>query len=85
MSSSHLGVRQRPILMRRRTRKLIGTIAMLMFVIIYGPIAMALAEGRIREAPGAVQALAYAFLGLAWIIPLLPLIRWMERPDADGA
>jgi hypothetical protein len=56
-----------------------------MFVIIYGPIAMALAEGRIREAPGAVQALAYAFLGLAWIIPLLPLIRWMERPDADGA
>ncbi len=70
--------------MRRRTRKLIGTIAMLAFIIVYGPIAMALAESRIREASGAVQALAYALLGLAWIIPLLPLIRWMERPDADG-
>jgi hypothetical protein len=20
-------------------------------------------------------------LGLAWILPLMPLIRWMERPD----
>ena len=71
--------------MRRRVRKLIGTIAMLAFVIVYGPVAMALAESRIREAPGAVQALAYAFLGLAWIIPLLPLISWMQRPDADEA
>lgn len=71
--------------MRRRARKLIGTIAMLAFVIIYGPVAMALAESRIREAPGAVQALAYAFLGLVWIVPLLPLIAWMQRPDADEA
>lgn len=71
--------------MRRRARKLIGTIAMLAFVIIYGPVAMALAESRIREAPAAVQALAYAFLGLAWIVPLLPLISWMQRPDADEA
>ena len=71
--------------MRRRTRKFLGTIVMLAFIIIYGPIAMALAESRIRETPGVVQALAYAFLGLAWIIPLLPLIRWMERPDADEA
>lgn len=71
--------------MRRRARKLIGTIVMLAFVVIYGPVAMALAESRIREAPGAVQALAYAFLGLAWIVPLLPLISWMQRPDADEA
>ena len=71
--------------MRRRTRKLIGTLAMLAFVLVYAPLAMALAESRIREVSGLVQALAYAVLGLAWIIPLLPLIRWMERPDPDDA
>ena len=70
--------------MRRRTRKLIGTIAMLAFIVVYAPLAMALAESRIREAPGAVRAVAYAVLGLAWILPLLPLIRRMERPNPDG-
>jgi multisubunit Na+/H+ antiporter MnhB subunit len=71
--------------MPRRTRKLIGTLAILLFVLIYGPLAMALAESRIVEAPKLVQALAYGVLGLAWILPLMPLIRWMERPDADQA
>ena len=71
--------------MSRRTRKLIGTLAIFVFVLVYGPFAMALAESRILEAPKLVQTLAYAVLGLAWIIPLMPLIRWMERPDADRA
>ena len=71
--------------MPRRTRKLIGTLAIIVFVLVYGPLAMALAESRIVEAPKVVQALAYAIIGLAWIFPLMPLIRWMERPDADRA
>ena len=70
--------------MPRRTRKLIGTIAILVFVLAYGPLAMALAESRILEAPKLVQTVAYIVLGLAWILPILPLIRWMERPDADN-
>jgi hypothetical protein len=69
--------------MRRRTRKLIGTLAMLTFVLVYAPLAMALAESRIRDAPGVVQALAFAVLGLVWVVPLLPLIRWMQRPDPE--
>jgi Protein of unknown function (DUF2842) len=71
--------------MPRRTRKLIGTLAIFMFVLVYGPLAMALAESRILEAPKLVQTLAYAVLGLAWIFPLMPLIRWMARPDAARA
>lgn len=71
--------------MPRRTRKLIGTLGILAFVLIYGPVAMALAESRILEAPKLVQTLAYAVLGLAWILPLMPLIRWMQRPDGDRA
>ena len=70
--------------MRRRTRKLIGTAAMLSFVVVYGPVAMALADSRIALAPSAVQALAYLTLGLVWVLPLMPLIRWMEKPDPEG-
>ena len=71
--------------MHRRTRNLIGTLAIFGFVLIYGPLAMALAESRILEAPKLVQTLAYAVLGVGWIFPLMPLIRWMARPDGDRA
>jgi uncharacterized membrane protein YuzA (DUF378 family) len=55
---------------------------MLAFVVAYGPLAMALAESRIMAAPQALQVLAYVVLGLAWVVPILPLIRWMEKPDS---
>ncbi len=58
---------------------------MIGFVMVYGPLAMALAESRILEAPKILQALAYLVLGLAWVLPLMPLIRWMARPDPDRA
>lgn len=64
-----------------RTRKLIGTIVMLLFIGFYVIFAMAVAEGRITEAPKLVQTIAYIVLGLIWVVPLLPLIRWMGRPD----
>ena len=67
--------------MRRRSRTLIGTVAILLFVAIYAPLAMALADSRIAETPPLVQALLYSVLGIAWIFPLMPLIRWMEIPD----
>ncbi|ACA19686.1 conserved hypothetical protein [Methylobacterium sp. 4-46] len=68
--------------MRRRTRSLIGTIVMIAFVMIYAPLAMALADSRIAETPPLVQSVLYAALGVLWIFPLMPLIRWMVRPDA---
>ena len=67
--------------MRKRTRKLIGAVVMLVFVCVYALMAMALAQGRITESSTFWQTLWYAFLGLFWIVPLLPLIKWMERPD----
>jgi len=67
--------------MNMRMRKLIGTIVMLIFIVTYALFAMAVAEGRITEAPKLVQTLAYIVLGLIWIIPLMPLVRWMAKPD----
>lgn len=70
--------------MLRRTRKFIGTGLMLGFVMVYAVCAMVAAEANgIRTASAPVQAVIYAVLGLAWILPLMPLIAWMERPDAD--
>ena len=67
--------------MAQRRRKFIGMLAMLAFVCLYAPLAMALADSRIAETPAAIQAILYSILGIAWVIPLMPLIRWMERPD----
>ncbi|WGJ14496.1 DUF2842 domain-containing protein [Methylocapsa sp. D3K7] len=71
--------------MRGRFRKLIGTIIVILFVPAYALIAMALAQARpLREAPVLIQILCYAGLGLVWIVPLMPLIKWMEKPDAGA-
>ena len=71
--------------MRGRSRKLIGTIIVILFVPAYALIAMALAQARpLREAPVLLQILCYAGLGLIWIVPLMPLIKWMEKPDAGA-
>ena len=69
--------------MSQSYRKLIGTVVILVFVCVYALVAMALAQGRITEASKLVQSIAYITLGLAWVLPLLPLIKWMERKDAD--
>ncbi len=67
--------------MGTRIRKLIGTVVMLAYIIFYALFAMAIAEGRITEAPKLVQTLVYIVLGLIWIVPLMPLVRWMAKPD----
>lgn len=66
--------------MARRLRTLIGTVTIIVFVFVYALIAMALADSRIVDAPRLVQTLVYIVLGIVWIFPLMPLIRWMEGP-----
>jgi predicted membrane channel-forming protein YqfA (hemolysin III family) len=64
--------------MPRRLRTLVGTITILVFVFVYALFAIAVADSRIVNAPKLVQTLAYIVLGTIWILPLMPLIRWME-------
>lgn len=68
--------------MRRRSRKFVGAIVMIVFVCVYALAAMALAQGRVQDLPKLAQTLVFAALGISWIFPLMPLIRWMERLDA---
>jgi hypothetical protein len=65
--------------LRRRQRKLVGAAVMVLFVVAYALFAMAISQARpLQEASKLVQGLWYAFIGVSWIIPMMPLIRWME-------
>ena len=69
--------------MRLRVRKLIGTVALLTLVIVWALLAMACAQFLLAKANALVQAAYYVLTGLGWVIPAMPLIRWMSRPDAE--
>jgi hypothetical protein len=65
-----------------RLRKLIGTVALLVLVIVWALVAMALAQSALTDISGWVAALFYVIAGLGWVLPAMPLISWMARPDA---
>lgn len=67
--------------MSSRVRKLIGTVALLVFLVLYVWAAGAIGSGRIVEAHGLVQLAYFLVAGLLWVIPAGLLIRWMQRPD----
>jgi len=62
--------------MSARVRKLIGMIGILLFVAAYAVAASKIADHLPSNI--AVQALFYLIAGLAWGVPILPLIRWMN-------
>jgi hypothetical protein len=43
---------------------------------------MALAQLPLIKANRLVESIYYVVAGLAWVLPAMPLIRWMSRPDA---
>lgn len=66
-----------------RVRKLIGTIVLLGLVMMWALLAMALAQLVLPRANGFAAALYYVVAGMGWVLPAMPLIRWMQRPDAE--
>src|SRR5258707_7709054 len=67
--------------MHIRTRKLIGTFALLALVTVWALLAMAFAQFALRAQSEWVALLFYAVAGLGWVLPAMPLVRWMVRPD----
>jgi hypothetical protein len=68
-----------------RTRKLVGTVALLALVTLWALLAMAFAQFALRSAHAVVIALYYVIAGLGWVLPAMPLVRWMVKPDAPPA
>ncbi|HMK80467.1 MAG TPA: DUF2842 domain-containing protein [Xanthobacteraceae bacterium] len=71
--------------MRIRTRKLVGSIALLALVALWVFLAMAFAQFALRAANGYVEAAFYVIAGFGWVLPAMPLIAWMVRPDKPAA
>ena len=65
--------------MPARLRKLIGLFAILGFLAFY--IWAAVSIGERLPLHWAVQIAYYAVAGTAWFVPLIPLVRWMNRGD----
>jgi hypothetical protein len=70
--------------MRMRTRKLIGTVGLLALVTAWALVAMTVAQFAFRSTNEVVAWIYYAVAGLGWVLPAMPLISWMSRPDSDS-
>lgn len=65
-----------------RLRKFIGAILLITLVVSWALVAMALAQAPVIKANGVIEVIYYVVAGLAWVLPAIPLVRWMSRPDA---
>jgi hypothetical protein len=65
-----------------RTRKFLGTIALLVLVVIWSLLGMTIAQTPWLAASGLYQAIFYVVAGLGWVLPAMPIISWMAKPDA---
>ena len=65
-----------------RLRKFIGAILLITLVVAWALVAMALAQAPVIKANGVIEVIYYVVAGLAWVLPAIPLVRWMSRPDA---
>ena len=63
--------------MNPRLRKLIGGVALLVFVFVYA-IAAIIIAGLLPN-NRAIQMVYFVVVGLAWGLPILPLLSWMDK------
>jgi hypothetical protein len=68
-----------------RLRKFIGAIALLALVMVWALLAMALAQSALTDINGFVATLYYIVAGLGWVLPAMPIIAWMSKPDKPKA
>jgi hypothetical protein len=67
--------------MRIRTRKFLGTIALLMLVVLWSLTGMTVAQTPWLANSGLLQAIFYVVAGIGWVLPAMPIVSWMGRPD----
>ena len=67
--------------MKIRTRKLIGTFGLLALVVVWSLMGMVIAPPPWRSGATLSQGLFHPLPRLGWVLPAMPLIAWMSRPD----
>ena len=68
--------------MNMRTRKLIGVVATVSFLIVYCLVAMVIGVRLLVDQPVWVQLPGFILLGIGWLPVVMKLIRWMQMPVA---
>lgn len=63
--------------MTARTRKLVGGILVLAFILLYVGVILAIAD-RLPESIW-IKLTFFLVAGTAWGVPILPLLTWMNR------
>jgi len=66
-----------------RMRKLVGAIALLVFLAVYALAAMLVAAALQVSASKAAEVVYYPVAGLLWVLPAMWLVRWMQRSDPE--
>jgi hypothetical protein len=64
--------------MTMRIRKLIGTFALFALVIVWALVAMAIAQFPPIFENKLIAGLYYVVAGIGWVLPAMPLIKWMS-------
>jgi hypothetical protein len=65
-----------------RTRKLLGAVALLLLAAVWALTMMAVAQMPWLANSGWRQAIFYVVAGMGWVLPAMPIVSWMSRPDA---
>ncbi|WP_265515461.1 DUF2842 domain-containing protein [Nitratireductor luteus] len=66
-----------------RLRKFIGMIGLVALVVIYAIVSTAFAVAQLTDKSPLVHLVFYLVSGLAWILPAMLIVKWMEgRPKA---
>lgn len=69
--------------MTQSTRKLIGTVLILLSIVIYAWLATSIYAAFLTAAPNWVLLVYFAVAGLLWVLPAMLIIRWMAKPDGQ--
>ena len=64
-----------------RTRKFFGTIALLVLVVVWSLVGMTIAQTPWLASAGLLGVIFYVVAGLGWVLPAMPIVSWMSRPD----
>ena len=62
-------------------RKFLGAFAIVAWLVVYVA-GMAVVGDRVLHEPLVVQLIFFPIAGLAWVLPIKPLLRWMHAKDA---
>ena len=64
--------------MPMRIRKLLGAVLLFVLVIVWALLAMALAQFPPIFENAWVAGLYYVVAGIGWVLPAMPLVKWMS-------